>query len=180
MITETRAPIQARTVAPGAASWHLPPTETAPASARQTLRTQLALWHLEPLLDEARLVVSELVTNAAQHGVGAIPMKLQLIVLSDGSEQLLVEFHDHGGGLGTVPERHYPTCGLSERGRGLGLVSRIASSWGDAPDADGHTIWACLALTRESIDDEEPHACPACRVNHQPSAPAIERDAHAS
>lgn len=38
--------------------------KTAPASACAYVRALLPAWHLEPLADDAELVVSELVTNA--------------------------------------------------------------------------------------------------------------------
>ncbi|MER5740101.1 ATP-binding protein [Streptomyces sp. NPDC002262] len=180
MTTQVRTPLTARPLTPAPSVWHLPPTDTAATSARRTLRTQLAVWHLEPLIDDAQVVVSELVTNAVRHGNGIIRMGLQLIALDDGSEHLLLEVHDQGRGLDPERLRQHAPCGLAEGGRGLELVSHIAAAWGDAPAADGHTTWVCLALTQTTAGEPASHAWPACTVNAQPGAPALERDAHAS
>ncbi|MEQ7129525.1 hypothetical protein ABN034_34065, partial [Actinopolymorpha sp. B11F2] len=58
----------------------LPPTEHAPRAARRILEELLHVWdqpHLDALAEDARLVISELVTNAVLHG-GDNPNALHL------------------------------------------------------------------------------------------------------
>lgn len=61
------------------ATLDLPLGVIAPAAARTAVRHMLIAWELsEPdWLDDAELVVSELVTNAVRHGGGCIELSLQ-------------------------------------------------------------------------------------------------------
>lgn len=89
-------------------------------------------------VDVARLLVSELVTNALQHGSGEVV----LVVVRDG-EGLRVEVHDGSTVMPVVTE----SFSLMERGWGLQLVAALASSWGVVPRDDGHPgkqVWFAL------------------------------------
>ena len=70
--------------------------------------------------DDAVLMVSELVTNALQHGVGTI--SLQIDVASDG---VRVEVSDEGN----VKLAPSPTPG-AHGGWGLRIVDQLADDWG--------------------------------------------------
>jgi anti-sigma regulatory factor (Ser/Thr protein kinase) len=100
----------------------LAPTVQAPSIARSQLTEQFAheLEHDE--LEDAKLLSSELVTNAVVHGHGDI----QLSALLD-DVRLTVEVIDQGEGFErTAPESGSGTVG----GHGLNIVDALASRWG--------------------------------------------------
>lgn len=73
-------------------------------------------------LDRAKLLVSELVTNAVRHGEGAITLRLGM-----DADRLLVEVIDEGSGF----ERVIRQTGLDQlEGFGLSIVDAEASRWG--------------------------------------------------
>lgn len=103
---------------------------------RRLTATHLRLWGLELLADDVTLAVSELVTNAVQHGDGS-PVELQV---TRGAHELRVEVTDDN------PE---PACSpspsdLVENGRGLLLVAALAQQW-DVSN-DGRTTWCRFRL----------------------------------
>ncbi len=87
----------------------------------------------EPLLDDLRLLVSEVVTNSIRHGPGGQIVELRVSVNGRG---VRVEVED--GGSGFVPPVHDD----AERaaGWGLMLVDRIADRWGIS-SARTTTVW---------------------------------------
>jgi anti-sigma regulatory factor (Ser/Thr protein kinase) len=90
------------------------------------------------VLDQAELVVSELVTNAVSHGNSGCEVR---IGLTDNT--LRIEVTDRGAGTPDV----LATTGRDEHGRGLVLVSAVAAAWGvDTTPGDGKVVWAHLAL----------------------------------
>lgn len=106
------------------------------ASAREARRTvgdTLASWGWEDVVDDAVLLVSELVTNAVLHANSSIAL---VILGTEG--RLRIEVHD--GGAGSPALRHFsPTAGT---GRGLQLVGMLSTAWGVEPRADGgKAVW---------------------------------------
>jgi len=79
----------------------------------------LADWGLGEVADLAELIVSELLTNALQHGAAPVQLRLGL-----GNGVLRVEVHDCGSGR---PTRRTPSA-EDERGRGLSLLHTLISS----------------------------------------------------
>ena len=106
----------------------LPKAAGAAAMARRAL-DQLADEVDQARLDDARLLVSELIANAVEHVQedGAIELRVD-----NDHERLRVEVLDPGPGF--TPDSHRPGE-LAESGWGLHFVSRIADRW--AADADG-------------------------------------------
>jgi anti-sigma regulatory factor (Ser/Thr protein kinase) len=110
----------------------------APASvsfARNTAASWLILWGLSADAAEiARLLVSELATNAVDHSVGP---KVVVSVI-DSDEWLEIRVKNPAGNVPAL------TASLpadsSERGRGLFLVATLADDWGTADDQ----VWARL------------------------------------
>ncbi|NLU76636.1 ATP-binding protein [Streptomyces sp. HNM0575] len=87
-------------------------------------------------VDEARLIVSELVTNAALHGQGRCRLRL-----SSGEGTVTVEVRDEGRRLPRVrrPARE------SESGRGIAMVSSLARRMDvTAAPGGGKTVSAVL------------------------------------
>lgn len=86
-------------------------------------------------LEDVLLIVTELVSNAADHG--ASPHALRLRHLTEPS-RLRVEVDDASTDL--------PVLGVSRlsgnRGRGMVIVDRLAKNWGVVLTSQGKTVWA--------------------------------------
>ncbi|WP_442803090.1 ATP-binding protein [Streptomyces pseudogriseolus] len=108
--------------------------------ARKLTAARLRYCGLEALVDDAKLIVSELVTNAIQHGSGA--QVTFTMTVRDGFLHLAV----HDGTPCRPVVRNAPDD--AECGRGLFLVDCLASAhggtWGTSDD--GTTTWCCLAV----------------------------------
>ncbi len=115
----------------------LPFTSAAPAYARDQVRV-FACRVPPDTLDDAVLMVSELVTNAVQHGEPAVTLDMSL-----SGDGLTVSVSDQGSG---APIRAFPSA-ERPRGRGLGLVDALAAKWGVMRSAgqDGKQVWFRLA-----------------------------------
>ncbi|CAM5545659.1 ATP-binding SpoIIE family protein phosphatase [Streptomyces atroolivaceus] len=122
------------------AAWELPYDKTAPATARRLTSKRLADWHLEgDTGDATELIVSELVTNAVRYG--RPPVELRLIL----DRGLTCEIRD---GSTTAPYMKYAGA-VDEGGRGLFIISQLASLWGTRYAAEGKTVWSEQALPGE-------------------------------
>lgn len=107
--------------------------ETATRSARALVRGLCATASVGPrAVETAVLLVTELVSNAIQHGGGSALVDADV----DGS-RLRVCVADSDPRL--------PSAALAaidaERGRGLLLVEALSSRWGATPRADGKSVW---------------------------------------
>ncbi|MFI0356885.1 ATP-binding protein [Actinomadura sp. 9N407] len=113
-------------------------TDKAPLQARRFVAEIFAKWDI-PDDYLARVVVSELVTNAYRYGQGTIIVRLS-VGARDGL--LLLEVYDSGDGQPTVlPENH-----ASTGGRGLPTIADITAAWGVRPiEGGGKVVWARLA-----------------------------------
>jgi anti-sigma regulatory factor (Ser/Thr protein kinase) len=138
---------------------------TDPASARQAraaVRQALAFWGMDDPSGDAELLASELVANAAEHGDGQ-PISLALRRHAEPGEQpgITCEVTD------TSP--HLPQARQAgtedERGRGLAIVTALATSSGVRAEATGKTTWFSLALT------DRAHRA-ARQLDHEPEAGA--------
>jgi anti-sigma regulatory factor (Ser/Thr protein kinase) len=100
----------------------LPRDASAPSVARGLI-AELSRGELDgDELDRAKLLVSELVTNAVLHGEGVITLRADL-----NEDRLLVEVIDEGSGF----ERSLGRQAFEDvRGRGLLIVDAEASRWG--------------------------------------------------
>jgi serine/threonine-protein kinase RsbW len=112
-------------------------------SAPETVRAALdEVPGLDSVRDDARLVASELVTNAVLHSKCA-PDDLIEFRAQRGQDQLLISVHDPGDSDQT-PELK-PKADRAEGGLGLRIVQQLARRWG-AECPDGHRVWAELAM----------------------------------
>lgn len=131
----------------------LPARADSVAAARRIVVRWLRVWGLpETVCETARLLVSELFTNAVLHTDSG-----QVICRVEASGQRLrIEVADEGLGLddalGTdaaTPRGTGPVETEKENGRGLLLVDGLADAWGVIP-ADrraGCTVWAEIGPT---------------------------------
>jgi hypothetical protein len=114
----------------------LPCSPTAPLVARAIVREACELWHLPKMIDDAVLVVSELVENAVRHSRSESLLRIELRpnVLS-----LAVRDDDP-----TPPVLEWPDLDVPGH-RGVQLVDRTGVAWGCVPSSDGGKIvWAVL------------------------------------
>src|SRR4051794_19549362 len=114
------------------------------------------------VVDDATLVLSELVGNAIRHGAPLHTGGIR-VGWTVGSEIIRIEVADGGRG----PLRHEASVPLAgggsadaERGRGLAIVSLLTVSWGSAFDSTSAVVWADVAARRtidlrSARDDEE-------------------------
>jgi anti-sigma regulatory factor (Ser/Thr protein kinase) len=105
-------------------------TETVLTLARTVDAPRLAREHVRaldlPRLDDATLLVSELVTNAVKYG----PVDGEILLIIDrDATRTRVTVHDSGGG--PLPEMRAGTGPTHEGGgHGLRLVDSVADRWG--------------------------------------------------
>lgn len=107
------------------------------------------------VVDDAALVISELVGNAVRHGAPLADGGLRVgWTVTDSVVRL--EVSDGGRG----PLRHEviePRLGGgsadAETGRGLAIVALLTASWGSAFDSTSAVVWADVAL-RQSAERE--------------------------
>ena len=105
------------------------PTKDAPASARRAL-DELEHAVSSDVLDDVRLLVSELVTNSVRHAELSPAQWIGLsVVVDEGVTR--VEVIDPGPGF--RPEISRPTL-YQESGWGLYLVEQVANRWGVVDD----------------------------------------------
>lgn len=112
----------------------------APQIRRTLVEDLAALGVSHETIDEAEIVVAELVSNALRH---ARP-------LSDGSLRVrwktkagVVEVEVSDGGGPSTP-RPAPPALWSSSGRGLRIVRSLAHEWGVSEERHGRTVWASL------------------------------------
>ena len=112
------------------------PVATVAGQIRRRLRTLLTAWGVPAeLVDDALLVVEELVANVLDHA----RTRFELIVRLSGS---VLHLAVHDGSPGTPQAR--PFDPHADRGRGLQLGSTLAARWGCDLDGGGKTVWAEL------------------------------------
>jgi anti-sigma regulatory factor (Ser/Thr protein kinase) len=110
----------------------LPVDARSVAAARRLLRSTLD-GHQQATIEDAVLMISELVTNAVRHARAAV-----LVLVTDHRHTVHVSVTDDNPTLpvaGREPEHH------ATSGRGLGIVDTLADRWGIIPTSDGKTIW---------------------------------------
>ncbi|HEX3948103.1 MAG TPA: ATP-binding protein [Acidimicrobiales bacterium] len=108
--------------------------------ARRFARAAVEGWGLKA--DDLELVVGELAANAVLHARSPYALSLHH---DDGL--LLVEVSDSNVRYPLVADA--PARSLS--GRGLGIVARLARSWGVRPDGDGKVVWVELPAVEVGV-----------------------------
>jgi two-component sensor histidine kinase len=110
----------------------------------QAIRSsRMLLAHASSTVDDAVLVLSELISNAIKH---ARPMASGKIAVSWDVGREVVRIAVTDGGSNTRPTPvHSSESALG--GRGLSIVSAVAREWGVEDSVPGTTVWAVLRLT---------------------------------
>ena len=115
-------------------STSLPSSADAPRAARAALKRWMAASFPLAVLQDAQLLISELVSNSFQH---AGPAHGARIRVSAGTFDGVVWFDVADvGGRGSVARR--PPQGSG--GMGLNIVDAVAARWGTS-DGDGTHVW---------------------------------------
>ena len=117
-----------------AMEWESAPAPGAVPFSRSRLTVVLAEWGLVgEAIEPALLVVTELLSNAIDHGRGPVRLVVELL-----DTAVRVEVHD---GSPEPPQRQ-PRDLLRPRGRGLQMVEALSSRWGWTLDPPGKLVWA--------------------------------------
>lgn len=115
-----------------------PPLPENVSAARRFVSERLQSHGLNALVGSARLVVSELATNAVIHA--RTPFT---VMLSGTLETVIVSVTD-GSGAELAPPK--TTVRTAVQGRGLYLVGVCSQEWGVTPTRTGKTVWASFSL----------------------------------
>jgi len=150
----------------------------APGAARGLVRAALAEWARlglpgagalpERLVDDAMVVVSELVTNAVVHAGTDVELACRLEAPEEGEGPGQGEEEAEAGvGVALVVEvsDHHPSRAprdagaelpydIPEYGRGLRLVSVLSEAWGVTYRTGTKTVWARLPAEGITLDDD--------------------------
>ncbi|MFJ9219461.1 SpoIIE family protein phosphatase [Streptomyces sp. NPDC102383] len=163
------APDQATGV-PVAARTSLPGNPLAPAAARRFLRAAFVDWTELPelsesltldgrLMDDATVVLSELVTNAVVHAGTGVDLLCRLEgAAPDGSVTagLVVEVTDRHPARVVRNDRAFRSPEIPEYGRGLQLVASLSELWGITYGHGAKTVWARIPADAPTPDAETP------------------------
>lgn len=107
--------------------WILPRDTASAGEARRRVEESCAPAPRE-CLDDARLLVTELVSNALLHGAGPVGL-----VLERAQQRLRIGVEDESPDPPVL--RHASPYAVS--GRGIRLLASLAAGWGVEPRADG-------------------------------------------
>jgi anti-sigma regulatory factor (Ser/Thr protein kinase) len=107
----------------------------APTAARHFVADVLEQWgHSRALLEDAKLVVTELATNAVIHARSAFSVEIR-----PRGAVVLISVQDASHARPTVRD-----SGMAASGRGLRLVDALATNWGVEISREGKIVWAEL------------------------------------
>jgi anti-sigma regulatory factor (Ser/Thr protein kinase) len=120
----------------------LPAGSAAPGAARMVTKHCLRGLVAHGILDDAELLVSELVTNSVAHGELG-PGDTVLVSIYLAADTLRLEI-DNPGTVGVVPPSRPPAQQPRQGGFGLELVDLLAARWG-VRRSDSTNVWFELA-----------------------------------
>ncbi|MET9534453.1 MULTISPECIES: ATP-binding protein [unclassified Streptomyces] len=129
--------------------WSTPRIPEGVIDSRQRVRDAMLAWgEPEERTETAVLLVSELVTNSVRYSARSARVRC---CLRRTCSRIRIQVWDAGGD-GIPAQRRPPACetepdgaartGLSERGRGLLIVTALAADWGTCQDGGGRLVWA--------------------------------------
>jgi anti-sigma regulatory factor (Ser/Thr protein kinase) len=134
------------------------PVPAAAAAARRFVRDTLQAWQLagrpgepDPLVDDAVLLTSELVTNAVLHAATPVQVTCRLLPdVPDGAIEIAV-LDGLPGPL--PPSQPHTAADAAEHtsGRGLQLPPELASAWGVTYAKAAKAVWFRLELAGRSL-----------------------------
>ncbi|MEU5270551.1 ATP-binding protein [Streptomyces hygroscopicus] len=107
-------------------------------AARTLVRTALAAWGQQDLIEDAALVISELVSNAVHH---ARLESIRVIVTRPSEKCVRLGVVDRSR---NIPYLRTDSNGDNTRGRGLLLVDALTDRWGTDRYRWGKQVWGEL------------------------------------
>ncbi|XNL82752.1 ATP-binding protein [Actinomadura madurae] len=147
----------------------LPHAPSSVAVARKRLSSELADSGVyESIVDDASVIVSELISNALRHARPLPSGQVRVCWLRRGD---LLELEVSDGGAMTEPRRGPGTLS-SLGGRGLGIVEALSEGWGVRHEDGSTTVWAVLRAPR-SPDAHGVSAAPAGSHSAMPDLSAF-------
>jgi len=139
---------EARAAVAGTLPWaqrlqliEMSPDQMSSCAARNLVGAACEAWRMTDLLHSARIIVSELVTNAVEHAGTDVTVTVWRrgtglhLSVRDGDPRLPRLLSASSGALG-------------ERGGGLRIVGARATAWGAMATRDGKLVWATLRSAR--------------------------------
>jgi anti-anti-sigma regulatory factor/anti-sigma regulatory factor (Ser/Thr protein kinase) len=134
--------VAARSEQPAQVRDRFPAIATSVRAARTLVSGVCDRWRLPVVLEPARLVTTELVTNAVRHA--GTPIEL---TVTRGRRYLHLAVRDYHQRRPRLIGREGET---QPGGRGLLLIEAVSSSWGCTLLPDGKVTWASLHLAARS------------------------------
>jgi anti-sigma regulatory factor (Ser/Thr protein kinase) len=116
------------------ASFDIPPSAASVPAARRLVRELLAVWDVPHDIDDAALLVTELVANVVDHVSLEDDLTLELSV---SDTWLRIGVVDGSSIRPVVQELSHER----PRGRGMRLVEAIADRWGAEDHEGGKRVW---------------------------------------
>ena len=117
-----------------ATQWEGVPPARAVPSTRHRVNAVLAEWDVTgEAVEPTLLVVTELLSNAIDHGRDPVWLSIEL-----RDESVYVEVRDDA----PEPPQLQPLEPLRVRGRGLQMIEAVSSGWGWTADPPGKIVWA--------------------------------------
>ncbi|MGW0592400.1 ATP-binding protein [Streptosporangium sp. NPDC002607] len=164
-LDDSRTPDGPRTVC-----WDLPHDLPIIGKTRAMVRETLAAWALHHLVDDAVLVVGELLANAIIHGEPVVRLSLWA-----GADEFQIQVTDRGPGR----PRHLALGVEAIHGRGLTIVRALAHDTGvtPLPNHPGKTIWARWRLPLQTRPPGYPGIAVGGAVRSGGYGPGAERGA---
>ncbi len=142
--TEGEVVLDSSTPEGAGGSWSVPFATSAVRAARARITAALSQAHVGgTVIEDARLVVSELLGNALRHARPLPDGTLRVhLVVDDGSVRIGVV----DGGSATLPTLlHAPPMSIG--GRGLSIVRTLTHDWGVQESQAGNTVFGVLSLS---------------------------------
>jgi anti-sigma regulatory factor (Ser/Thr protein kinase) len=118
-------------------------TSSVAVARRHLIADLLSSGTLEAVVDDATVIISELLSNALRH---ARPLDTGEIRVAWSRHGDAIEVAVSDGGATTEPRRSSPTLS-SLGGRGLAIVETLAECWGVRHEnGGGTTVWAIVRV----------------------------------
>jgi len=115
------------------ASVRLAPVPESAARARNFIDATLRIWDCAGVVDDARVVVTELVSNVVRHAGTEVAIDLDLV-----GDCLHMAVVDHANGEVALKA----SDAGAEVGRGLRLVDTLSDRWGVQQQPGEKCVWA--------------------------------------
>ena len=125
----------------------LGPVPESAAAARDFVEDTLDEWGLREVVDDVRLVVSELVTNVIRHA-----RTRATVTLRRHGRRVRLAVGDEAPITARVGGYEEPEQLQDGRGHGLVLVKALSDDWGVDLDSRGKSVWAEWDVASTAVD----------------------------